>query len=50
MRRKNELHPVFLTRRFKTDREFLRRFVSDEPETSGEPDPDGEAGISRSRG
>jgi hypothetical protein len=37
MRRRNESHPVHLTRRFKTDHAFLRRFVSDEPETSGEP-------------
>lgn len=35
MRRRNESRPVYLTRRFKTDREFLRRFI-EEPDTSGE--------------
>ncbi|HEY2321765.1 MAG TPA: hypothetical protein VGJ82_02775 [Thermoanaerobaculia bacterium] len=50
MRRKNESHPVYLTRRFKTDHEFLRRFVSDEPETAGEPvlaKPKGSGPVSR---
>jgi hypothetical protein len=37
MRRGNESQRVYLTRRFKTDHEFLRRFVDDEPPTSGEP-------------
>lgn len=50
MRRKNESRPVYLTRRFKTDHEFLRRFLPDEPQTSGEPDRNGEAGTSRDRG
>jgi hypothetical protein len=33
MRRQNESHRVFLTRQFKTDHAFLRRFFREEPQT-----------------